>query len=270
MKLSEVVDLNKKKKEILINISTIVGLIAVLLAAFVIVCQFAIYIYDMQWFNYWNIDSIFYIKSNTDIINGLLFGFSLICVYLLLSLALYGMSKIKEEKDDINKKIRTKDKIYFFAIFSFCYLLLGLKDLYFHDFSRERILTHFTGIVISLWLMKRNSNKIGEYLEKQRKDFIFNRTIKDILIDLLAGVVIIFVSVIIIGNITALVKNDFKIVMLEEKCNVILYSTNDYYITAKCEIYNIDKIKIYRKEQTKIDNYNVSYQSKNFSKIHRK
>lgn len=267
MKLIEIISLKKKEKDILINISTILGITVILTTAIMIIYQFAIYIYDMQWFNYWSIDCTFYVKNSTEIINGLLFGFCILCFCVFFALALYGISNKNHIADDMKKTSKIKDIFWFLLIYAFTYFLIGLRDLYYYNFSRERIFIHFIGIFLSLALMKHYTNKFLKLLKKNEDVNPLKKSIKDLLIDFLAIVITTFITMMILGNINSIFKNNYKIVTNNDQCNVILYSSSEYFIVAKCKIDNNNTITIDKNSQKKIDNHNVEYQLKTFKRI---
>lgn len=267
MKLIEIISLKKKEKDILINISTILGITAVLMTTIMILYQFAIYIYDIQWFNYWSIDSTFYEKNSTEVINGLLFGFAILCLCIFFSLAMYGISKKNDKTPDKKKTSKIKDLLTFLAIYTFTYFLIGLKDLYYYDFSGERIFIHVIGIIFSLLLITYYTNKVLKLLERKDDVNPLKKTIKDLLIDLLAIIIAVFISMMMLGNINSIFKNNYKIITNNDQCNVILYSSSEYYIIAKCDIDEKNAMTVYKKSQIKIDNYNVEYRLKEFTRV---
>ena len=106
---------NIKIKDKITLASTLLGIFVILLTGFVIIYQYAIYIYEMQWFNYWGIDDIFYIKDRIDITNSLINSFFIMALIFLLSSAMYEISInniTKKETFEKNNIFYEKHKKY--------------------------------------------------------------------------------------------------------------------------------------------------------------
>ena len=263
LKIKELVSLNKKGKDLLITISTILGIFVVLLTAIAFIYQFIVYIYEMQWFSYWIINTDFYVKSDTDIINGLIYGFFIICILIIMLLAMYKIVK----NEDKNKK----EWVTLFLFFLFMNIMIGLKDLYQKGFSIGYAAAHIISSIVIFFIMKHYAKKTTDFFMKLTDENNFDKTLKDIVLEILVFGVGLFISIIIIGNITSFFKRDYKMINSDNQCNVILYSNTDYYIVSDCDIDEIsNKLIIYKSKQSKINNFNVIYEIRTFSKVEKK
>lgn len=251
-------------KDVLVLISTILGILVVLLTGFTLIYQFLVYLFELQWFNYWDINETFYNKSNTDIINSLLYGFFTICLFMLLILAMRGITNSQSKE---NKMRRLKIQIQYFLIYAVCYSLFALKDFYRYGLNIYLVFIHIIILVITLFVMKYYAKKANMFIEniKNKEKYL----LKDILLDFLILVISVFVVTIIMGNVNAWVKRDYPIIKNDTNCNVLLYSADNYYIIAECEINDKDLI-VYKNTQRKIDNYNVIYKWEKFENVKKK
>lgn len=260
MKIKDLMNLNKKGKDLLITISTILGILALILTAVLLIYQFMVYIYEMQWFYYWSINEKFYIKNNTDIINGLIYGFSIICILILILLSMYKIPKGEEK----NKR----DWFILFLFFLFLNAMLGLKDIYQKGLLLENAIVYIIGSIIIFLLIKYYAKKAKEFFIKFKEDSNFDKTLKDIALDILLLIVGIFISIVAMGNARCFFERDYEIISDDNKCNVILYSSSNYYIVSDCNIDDKNNTLIVHKgTQRKIDNFNISCEIITFSKI---
>lgn len=263
MKIKELLKTDKNTKELLKLISTILGIIAVVLTAITLIYQFGIYLYEIQWFNYWGINETFYVKNSSEIINELMYGFSIVCILMILSIVMYKL--------DNNKKSTKKDWITFFLFFLVINGLLGIKTFYRNGFSLEYIFAFLTATVVSFLCIRKFANKTIDDLIKIKETKDLDVSLQDLALTSLITIIITFAFVIIWGNVNTLLKKEYMIIQTEEKCEVILYTGIDYYIVSDCIIDSGEKtLKINNTKQTKIDNSNVTYEYKIFKSVKKK
>lgn len=260
MNLKNIENFNKEK---LIKISTWFGILAVILSGTVLLYQFLEYLYNIQWFYYWKIDIVFYQKNQNDSINSFLNSILVLFFLIYFSIVFYKVSTQE------NKKIRRN--IYFVVVYIFYfifYFILNLNDLYQYNFAISRIILHLIVSIIVIKLLRiyfKILVKIYFVFFKKQKSI---KTTYDILILFLICMVSLFFSATLLGNFNVWFQKKYSVSCNESfnTCDVILYSNKDYYIVSNGKIENNNLI-IYKDTTRKIDNYDVSFQTRVFNKI---
>lgn len=248
----------EQKKSPLNKFSTILGILALILTGLVAIFQFLHYLYEMQWFNYWGIDKIFYYQNSTDIMNNLIYYFVISLIIIFLFSQMY--------KNLYYESTTIKDWIKFLFLFLIFYTGFYLTNIPNFDLI-GKIAVYIIGVIICLIIMWHYTKKLFRFINIIKKSEYTFIIFKDVIENLLIMVISIFVVIVLLGFINVYGTNEYKIIKNNnETCDVILYSTADYYIIASCEIENND-LTIYKNTQRKIDNYNVIYQTKKFNSI---
>lgn len=261
MSVDELFNKNEKKLKI---ISIVIGIMAVFLTAIVILYQFLSYLSDIQWFNYWGISHIFYSQNSDEVINGLIYGFGIICIIIFFIFVLY-MQKLKGKKDN-------KAQIMLFGLFFLLNVLTELEKLYNNKINSEYLLLLFiTSALVFLLLRKMSSNLVNDLI-KIKDDLNNNRfVLKNIVPGFLIVIIILFVLTILYGNIKLSIEKEFMIIQSDDRCQVVLYAKTDYYIISECVIdKNNMLLTIYSEEQTKIDNAGITYRYQTFEKVEKR
>lgn len=262
--MNQIVSNNKKNdfREILKNLSAILGILTILMSGLVIVYRFLVYLFEIQLFNYWSIDYSFY-NNKISIIDDLMFDFVIVCIGVFFCSLMISVR---------NKKLNNLDKIkYWFAIlsmFAVCYIILGLKEFLKFNFNFSLIIIHTFCLIIAFVCLMFFSKKLENFYSRWKENKNNEISSKNIITEILIFINSLFVSVIILGFVNVYVNKDYKIIMNDSnQCNVILYSTKDYYIVADCKI-DDKNLTVYNSEtQRKIDNYNIISKWKKFEKI---
>lgn len=247
-----------KIKNILSIIIQLLGITGTMLTAVLILYQFGIYLYDMQIFNYWNIDLSFY-KTDSQIINSLLYSFFIICWGILLSLSIPKKSDKKIIVID-----QVKDWIWYLLLYIIFYALLSTNYFYRYGINLCTICFMLIGAGITFILIKFFSNKIFMCLHaiKYKKFYLLS----DIFFHILIGVISVFISIIIYGNLRPNFAKEYRIIEIDNSCKVILYSCDEYYVIADCKK-NGKTLSIYKNTNRKIDNYEIMSKWEQFEKI---
>ena len=211
----------------------------------------------MIWFDYWSIDKAFFNQNLSNITNNLIYYFF---VTLLLLFPFIKYFKNLYYKEKLNSRIKS------YILFTVIYTFFFIQNTANFNSKNEKLFTYFFGLLLCLKLMKIYIKKIIKFIDKMKeKDYIFI-TYREIIENILIFFVAIFISFSLIGLSKAFFKRDFKVIDNDDSCNAILYSTQDYYIVAECKIEQNDLI-IYKNLQRKIDNYDITYQTKKFNSI---
>lgn len=250
-------DKTKTKIDGIKTIPSIFQVLVICLSFIVIIFQFASYIYDMQWFNYWGIDKSFYTQNSIDIINNLIYS-----VCILLILAFFSIEVYKCINDDYYSFFHWL-KIIFCYILS--WILLTPSLFYKENFNINYFISNIIGSMVTFFLIIFYIKKLNKLINKFKdSDYTF-MLYKEFFHNLLIIFVAVFISTIILGNINVTLNKKYRIID-NEASYVVLYSQSDYYIVANCEIKN-DELVIFRNTVKKIDNYNIIYEWRNFGKI---
>lgn len=267
-KRSEKVDcmkLKKKrkiKKEKLVKISTYLGILTVILSGMVILYQYLDYLYHIQWFDYWNIDTVFYQKSQNDILNSFINCLFILCYLIYFSILFYNISIRKNNKSDKGLFLSTIESYIVYGIF---FIMLNLKNLYQYNFTVNKIFLNIFWSVITACILTLVSKKVVKFYIDIRKN---NFKIIDVLLFFLVCMVSFLFTATFLGNCNAWLRKDYLVSYSDQSniCEVALYSNKDYYIVTDCKIIN-NNLTIYRNHIRKIDSDNVSFQLSTFDRI---
>lgn len=249
----------KKRNSIkLSSVSEVLGILAILATCFVFIFQFSAYLYEMIWFYYWGIDKSFFTQDSMNIINNLMYS-----IFILLVIVILFIEMHKTLNTTNNKKTRW---FKFIIVFIFFYTIFSIKSFYKYDLITFFI-SYIGGMLICLYILRlytRKFDKIVDMYNNLDSLFIYP---KELIQNLLFIIIMIFIVIIIFGLCNANFTKDYKIIAKNNNaCNVILYSTKDYYIIANCQIKNNDLV-VYSDTLQKIDNYNIIYEWRSFEKI---
>ncbi len=255
-------NINESNSNAIKTIPSILQVLVIFLSFVVIIFQFASYTYDMQWFNYWGIDKSFYMQNSMIIVNNLVYS---ICVFLIL---VFFAIEVYKNLNDKRCKVSNWLKIIFAYILS-C-IILSPTIFYSENFNINNLISNVFGIIVSFGLMILYIKKTTKFVNKFKEANYVFMLYKEFFQTLLITFIAIFVSTIILGNINANFTRDYKIsTNYDNEYITILYSTNDYYVVANCEIKDNNLI-IYKDTQRKIENYDVIYEWRKFDKIIKK
>lgn len=227
-------------------------IIAILTLGTVIVSnilKFIEYLTSLTYFQYYGLDHNLYNYYDKNFI----YSICLSVVFLIaFGFLLYCM---KEIKDDFKKNLTLKN----ISIIVLANLYLTI--VYCSNLSNTYKLINFVAFILleyisSIFIFKKNDDQ--KVNEKNRKKFI---------IDYFKSLVFLII-LLILCNSTRLYINlqsltNYRII---NDNKVIVYSTNNYYITLDCEI-NDNQLTIYKGSQEKIENNNIKSQLTKFNKV---
>ena len=205
-------------------------------------------------FSYYGLDHNLYNYSDKN------FVYNLCCSLIFLIAFGFLLYCFKQIGSNIKKqKIICKNNAtdIFIIIVSNVYLVL----IYCPKLSYKNMLINFIIFIfleaISAYIIFRDTNKNN----------LVSNDKKEIIVDNIKTVVFLVIFLIISNSIRICLNlsllTQYKTINNDK---VIVYSTNDYYLTLDCDI-NGKELIIYKGKQEKIDNNNVKSELKNFDKV---
>lgn len=227
-------------------------IIAILTLGTVIVSnilKFIEYLTSLTYFQYYGLDHNLYNYYDKNFI----YSICLSVVFLIaFGFLLYCM---KEIKDDFKNNLTLKN----ISIIVLANLYLTI--VYCSNLSNTYKLINFVAFILleyisSIFIFKKNDDQ--KVNEKNRKKFIidyFKSLVFLIILLILCNSARLYINLQSLTNYR--ITNDNK---------VIVYSTNNYYITLDCEI-NDNQLTIYKGSQEKIENNNIKSQLTKFNKV---
>lgn len=227
-------------------------IIAILTLGTVIVSnilKFIEYLTSLTYFQYYGLDHNLYNYYDKNFI----YSICLSVVFLIaFGFLLYCM---KEIKDDFKNNLTLKN----ISIIVLANLYLTI--VYCSNLSNTYKLINFVAFILleyisSIFIFKKNDDQ--KVNEKNRKKFI---------IDYFKSLVFLIILLILCNSARLYVNlqslTNYRII---NDNKVIVYSTNNYYITLDCEI-NDNQLTIYKGSQEKIENNNIKSQLTKFNKV---
>lgn len=208
--------------------------------------SFGIYLFDMQYFNRWNIDMIFY--ANVSFMNKLIYIIGIVCILLLFIIFV---------SDDLKKiKLQT----LFFVLFN---ILLGISNGINNGLGFSWI-TSYIIVPLVIYFLILKSDLFVKLRKNLKKYEVINNIAKPILILIFS----VFLVLIFYGIIDAyFLKKEYKIIQDDSnQCQVILYSTKDYHIVSNCIMYE-NNLSIDKDVQKKISAEGIEYEIMKFDNI---
>ena len=227
-------------------------IIAILTLGTVIVSnilKFIEYLTSLTYFQYYGLDHNLYNYYDKNFI----YSICLSVVFLIaFGFLLYCM---KEIKDDFKNNLTLKN----ISIIVLANLYLTI--VYCLNLSNTYKLINFVAFILleyisSIFIFKKNDDK--KVNEKNRKKFI---------IDYFKSLVFLIILLILCNSVRLYINlqslTNYRII---NDNKVIVYSTNNYYITLDCEIKD-NQLTIYKGSQEKIENSNIKSQLTKFNKV---
>lgn len=229
----------------IIAVLTFIGVIALN------ILKFIEYITSMAFFNYFGIDHNLYNYADKNFLYEL-------CLSIIFMVALFSVFYcFKQIKENINKKEFFKWENLINS------LLIIISNLYITITTPGQLslisviitvaILIFIELIMSLIIFKEEKESTQQQL---KRDFInYIKVLPFIIIFL-----IIMNSSRIYMNLTH--QKQYRII---DENKVVVYSTNDYFITLNCEINN-NELVIYKGSQEKMENNNIKSQLTKFDK----
>ena len=227
-------------------------IIAILTLGTVIVSnilKFIEYLTSLTYFQYYGLDHNLYNYYDKNFI----YSICLSVVFLIaFGFLLYCM---KEIKDDFKNNLTLKN------ISIIVLANLYLTVVYCSNLSNTYKLINFVAFILleyisSIFIFKKNDDQ--KVNKKNRKKFI---------IDYFKSLVFLIILLILCNSARLYINlqslTNYRII---NDNKVIVYSTNNYYITLDCEI-NDNQLTIYKGSQEKIENNNIKSQLTKFNKV---
>lgn len=227
-------------------------IIAILTLGTVIVSnilKFIEYLTSLTYFQYYGLDHNLYNYYDKNFI----YSICLSVVFLIaFGFLLYCM---KEIKDDFKNNLTLKN----ISIIVLANLYLTI--VYCSNLSNTYKLINFVAFILleyisSIFIFKKNDDQ--KVNKKNRKKFI---------IDYFKSLVFLIILLILCNSARLYINlqslTNYRII---NDNKVIVYSTNNYYITLDCEI-NDNQLTIYKGSQEKIENNNIKSQLTKFNKV---
>lgn len=231
---------NDKKQEDVRTIYDIIGIVAVVITLIVNMTGFYIYLFNIQFFNIWNIDPIYY--ENGFLLNRIIYFLSvgLICLLFVITAS---------EKFDIRV----------FIVFCFTILLLGYPQI-----SSVNVITW---ILYAIFVFFIYFCICKHRIFRKIRCFISNySTFNDILKNVLTLFFSLFIVITLLGIINTKGKVKYKVIeSRDNRCEVILYSTADYYIVSNCEEKD-NILYIDNRKYKQINPNNINFEIKDYKK----
>jgi|GEM_PF-1460131 len=221
------------------------------------VLKFIEYITSNIYFSYYGIDRNFYQYNN----RGFIFD---LCFSILFMFAFYSLCYCYKEIYLIfTNKLKKKKTLFLnlaIIIFSNIYVLLAFND----GFNlMESIICFFFLVVLEII----SAIIISKTLDKSQDDSYAKNNINEIksYLKLFPFLIIIMIFCMSLKSVIELrMQTEFRII---NNNKVIVYSTEDYFLTLDCAILKDGELKIYKGTQEKIKNENIHSVITDFSKI---
>lgn len=227
-------------------------IIAILTLGTVIVSnilKFIEYLTSLTYFQYYGLDHNLYNYYDKNFIYS-------ICLSVVFLIAFgFLLYCIKEIKDDFKNNLTLKN----ISIIVLANLYLTI--VYCSNLSNTYKLINFVAFILleyisSIFIFKKNDDQ--KVNKKNRKKFI---------IDYFKSLVFLIILLILCNSARLYINlqslTNYRII---NDNKVIVYSTNNYYITLDCEI-NDNQLTIYKGRQEKIENNNIKSQLTKFNKV---
>lgn len=241
---------NKSFKNMFNEFLKLVGEIAALITVLTIFYQGLVFVFEIQTFNYWNIDYSFYINS-IDIVNSLLFNFYNTCLLLLFIIIIISSNKADKRIKKFKKNLKVFLFIYIYNLITNFHIFfkteINLKNIIISIFSALFI------FIFSKWSSKKLEEIYLNFKNKRNIDLSF----KKVIIGFLITIVSVYSVATILGKIYITFKNSYQIIFDNNQCTVVLFSAKDYYIVADCEI-DGNNLTVFKDKQRKINNYDIT------------
>ena len=213
------------------------------------ILKFIEYLTSLTYFQYYGLDHNLYNYYDKNFIYSICLS---IVFFIAFGFLLYCM---KEIKDDFKNNLTLKNV----SIIVLANLYLTI--VYCSNLSNTYKLINFVAFILleyisSIFIFKKNDDQ--KVNEKNRKKFI---------IDYFKSLVFLIILLIFCNSARLYINlrslTNYRII---NDNKVIVYSTNNYYITLDCEI-NDNQLTIYKGSQEKIENNNIKSQLTKFNKV---
>jgi len=200
------------------SISTLIVIFTAVVGFFISIGRFLVYLVDIQYFNYWNIDMIF--CENASFINNFIYMFCIVCVLILF--VLFASRKF----------VFILLQCIIFVAFN---ILIGITEGINYGFDCLWLINYII-IPLVIYIIIRiyiyNLKFVIELKELLNKYLEFSALANSTLILIFS----LFVALTIFGIAAVCFQKEYRIIKGQEIINqVVLYSTKDYYIVAECE-----------------------------------
>jgi membrane protein len=234
------------------NYGWIVALLTGLTVTTSFVLRFIKYIYSNFYFDYYGISYELFNNNELGFLYN--FGFSILILLCFGSLMYCYMQLFN--KKEMNVKLKTIVFNILLIIVSNIIVVFSLN----YKYSLCQLIFNFLALIAIEIVMSVIFFKIDKREKNKKYDLIdLSNTIKIVpfyIVLLLFSLILSYGSNIVMNKSYRIIGND----------KVIVYTTNDYYLTLDCKIKN-NELTIYKGKQSKINNEDVVSELINFDKV---
>lgn len=234
------------------NYGWMVATITGLTVATSFVLRFIKYIYSSYYFNYYGLSYELFNSNELSFLYN--FAFSILILLCLGSLMYCYMQLFN--KKEMNVKIGTIIFNIILIIASNIIVALSLNNKY---SLCQFILNFFTLIIIETVM-----SVIFFKMDKKERNKKYNMNDLPNTLKIVPFYIFLLLFSLLLSYGSQIVMNKSYRIINDNK--VIVYTTNDYYLTLDCEIKD-NKLTIYKGKQTKISNENVVSELINFDEV---
>lgn len=234
------------------NYGWMVATITGLTVATSFVLRFIKYIYSSYYFNYYGLSYELFNSNELSFLYN--FAFSILILLCLGSLMYCYMQLFN--KKEMNVKIGTIIFNIILIIASNIIVALSLNNKY---SLCQFILNFFTLIIIETVM-----SVIFFKMDKKERNKKYNMNDLPNTLKIVPFYILLLLFSLLLSYGSQIVMNKSYRIINDNK--VIVYTTNDYYLTLDCEIKD-NKLTIYKGKQTKISNENVVSELINFDEV---
>lgn len=234
------------------NYGWIVAVITGLTVATSFILRFMKYIYSSFYFSYYGVSyELFNLNELGFLYN---FGFSILMLLCFGSLMYCYMQLFN--KKEMNVKIRTIIFNITLIIASNIIVVFSLNNKY----SLCQFILNFFTLIITETIM----SVIFFKMDKKARNKKYNMNDLPNTLKIVPFYIFLLLFSLLLSYGSQIVMNKSYRIINDNK--VIVYTTNDYYLTLDCEIKD-NKLTIYKGKQTKISNENVVSELINFDEV---
>lgn len=243
--------MNKKIEFIQKNYTWIIGIFTVITVIVSHIFKFTEYIKCSYYFSFYGLDINLYKYSDKGFIYSLCLSALFIFAFVSLLYCFYQMvnsiENIKMNKETIKNILCNLVIVVIANLFLFLFFKLEWK---FYN-----VLVLLIIELIGTCIMFGSKNKNNDLSYEKIINFLKKLSFLIIILIILYGCK----TVLELGN-----KKDYRII---DDNKVIVYTSNNYYLTLDCKVNN-DELTIYKGTQEKISNVNVYSKYTKFKKVH--
>ena len=234
------------------NYGWIVAVITGLTVATSFMLRFIKYIYSSYYFNYYGLSYELFNSNELSFLYN--FGFSILILLCFVSLMYCYMQLFN--KKEMNVKIRTIIFNITLIIASNIIVVFSLNNKY----SLCQFILNFLILIITETIM----SVIFFKMDKKERNKKYNMNDLQNTLKIVPFYIFLLLFSLLLSYGSQIVMNKSYRIINDNK--VIVYTTNDYYLTLDCEIKD-NKLTIYKGKQTKISNENVVSELINFDEV---